>query len=188
MQTEEIAKIVGEVLKRLESQGGLGQADSAPAANARPDGGQDGGLPSAACGVVFPTVDEAVSVAAAAQKKFRDLGVVKRREIIRAMRKVSVDNAERMAKLAAQETGLGRAEDKVQKNLICALKTPGVEDLESRAYTGDTGLTLVEYAPYGVVAAITPSTNPVATIINNAISVLSAGNAVFFAQLTYIDK
>jgi propionaldehyde dehydrogenase len=155
MQSEEIAKIVGEVLKRLESQGALGTLDR-PASSASAAPSSDG------CGVVFSTVDEAVATAAKAQKVFRDLGVVRRREIIRAMRKVSVDNAERLAKAAVQETGLGRAEDKVQKNLICALKTPGVEDLESRAYTGDTGLTLVEYAPYGVVAAITPSTNPVA--------------------------
>ncbi|MBI4347396.1 MAG: aldehyde dehydrogenase EutE, partial [Elusimicrobia bacterium] len=78
------------------------------------------------------------------------------------------------AKAAREETGMGRWQDKVQKNLICAKKTPGVEDLQSRSYTGDTGLTLVEYAPYGVVAAVTPSTNPVATIINNSISILSA--------------
>ena len=56
-----------------------------------------------------------------------------------------------------------------------------MEDLQSRAYTGDKGLTLVEYAPFGVVAAITPSTNPVATIISNAIAIIAAGNSVVFA-------
>jgi acyl-CoA reductase-like NAD-dependent aldehyde dehydrogenase len=56
-----------------------------------------------------------------------------------------------------------------------------VEDLESRAYTGDKGLTLVEYAPFGVVAAVTPSNNPAATIISNAIAILAAGNTVVFA-------
>ena len=40
-----------------------------------------------------------------------------------------------------------------------ATRTPGVEDLESRAYTGDKGLTLIEFAPFAVVAAITPSTD-----------------------------
>ena len=84
-----------------------------------------------------------------------------RREIIRAIRKAAVANAEKLAKMAREETGhRGRWEDKVQKNLVCAIRTPGVEDLTSRAYTGDLGLTLVEYALYGVVAAITPSTNP----------------------------
>jgi aldehyde dehydrogenase len=42
-------------------------------------------------------------------------------------------------------------------------------------------LTLVEYAPFGVVAAVTPSNNPVATIISNAIAIVSAGNSVVFA-------
>jgi len=69
---------------------------------------------------------------------------------------------------------MGRAEDKAQKNLLCATRTPGVEDLQSRAYTGDKGLTLVEYAPFGVVAAITPSNNPAATVISNAIAILAA--------------
>jgi acyl-CoA reductase-like NAD-dependent aldehyde dehydrogenase len=76
---------------------------------------------------------------------------------------------------------MGRVADKVQKNMVCALRTPGPEDLRSQAVTGDKGLTLTEWGPYGVVAAITPSTNPVATIINNSISILSAGNAAVFA-------
>ena len=71
--------------------------------------------------------------------------------------------------------------DKKQKNLLCAIRTPGVEDLQSLAFTGDRGLTLVEYAPFGVVAAITPSNNPAATIISNAIGILAAGNSVVFA-------
>ena len=56
-----------------------------------------------------------------------------------------------------------------------------MEDVKSHAYTGDKGLTLVEYAPFGVVAAITPSNNPAATVISNAIAILAAGNAVVFA-------
>ncbi len=170
MQSEEIARIVGEVLKRLESQGALGQIGVATAP-----------APSSSDGVVFETVDAAVKAAAKAQEVFQELGLEKRREIIKAMRKVSIANAERMAKMAREETGMGRWEDKAQKNLICALRTPGPEDLQSKAFTGDKGLTLVEWGPYGVVAAITPSTNPVATIINNAISILSAGNSVVFA-------
>lgn len=177
MQTEEIARIVGEVLKRLESQGALGTLEPPKAAPSLAAPSLDGGM----CGLVHKSVDAAVAAAAKAQRVFQDLGVEKRKEIVKAMRKVSVAHAERLAKMAQQETGLGRADDKVQKNLICALKTPGVEDLQSRCFTGDKGLTLVEWGPYGVVAAITPSTNPVATIINNSISILSAGNAVVFA-------
>ena len=172
MQSEEIARIVGEVLKRLEKEE-LGGVLTSPAKTAA--------QPSGCGGVVHPTVDAAVQSARNAQAVFQDLGLEVRREVIRAMRKAAVANAERLAKMAREETGMGRWEDKVQKNLVCATRTPGVEDLVSRAYTGDKGLTLVEYAPFGVVAAITPSTNPAATIINNAISILAAGNAVVFA-------
>jgi len=169
MQTEEIARIVGEVLRRLDQQGALSNV-AAPAASAA---GTDS--------VVHPTVDSAVAAAQRAQRTFQDLGLEQRHKIIKAMRKAAIANAERLAKLAREETGMGRWEDKVQKNLVCALRTPGPEDLQSKAFTGDKGLTLVEWGPYGVVAAITPSTNPTATIINNAISILSAGNAVVFS-------
>ncbi len=175
MQSTEIARIVGEVLARLEKED-LGRVLAAPQTAAAPVA-----APSGCGGVVYPTVDAAVQAARTAQVVFQDQGLEVRREVIRAMRKAAVAHAERLAKMAREETGMGRWEDKVQKNLVCALRTPGVEDLTSRAYTGDKGLTLVEYAPYGVVAAVTPSTNPAATIINNAISILSAGNSVVFS-------
>ena len=175
MQSEEIARIVSEVLKRLEKEE-LGAVLTAPAPAAAPVS-----PPSGCGGVVFASVDAAVKAAQVAQEAYQDLGLEVRRDIIRAMRKTAIANAERLAKMAVEETGMGRWEDKVQKNLVCATRTPGVEDLVSKAYTGDKGLTLVEYAPYGVVAAITPSTNPAATIINNAISILAAGNSVVFA-------
>ena len=167
MQTEEIARIVGEVLKRLESQADFASkpSSSAPSGDA----------------VVHSSVDSAVNSAQLAQRVFQELGLEQRHKIIKAMRKASIAHAERLAAAAVQETGMGRAADKVQKNMVCALRTPGPEDLQSRAVTGDKGLTLTEWGPYGVVAAITPSTNPVATIINNSISILSAGNAVVFA-------
>ncbi|MCX5797841.1 MAG: aldehyde dehydrogenase EutE [Elusimicrobia bacterium] len=168
MQAEEIAKIVGEVLKRLESQEGLDLSSPAPG----PAGGDE---------VVFATVDAAVSAASRAQKTFQEQGLEVRRAVIKAMRKTSIANAERWGRMAQEETKMGRAEDKTQKNLLCATRTPGVEDLQSRAYTGDKGLTLVEYAPFGVVAAITPSTNPAATVISNAIGIIAAGNSVVFA-------
>jgi acyl-CoA reductase-like NAD-dependent aldehyde dehydrogenase len=82
--------------------------------------------------------------------------------------------------MAHEETGLGRYEDKVQKNLLVIEKTPGPEILQPLAWTGDRGLALVERAPYGVFGVITPVTNPTSTIINNAIGLISAGNAAVF--------
>jgi len=160
LSEEDLKKIVTEVVRSL---------GSAPA-TAAPSGGP-----------VFDTVDEAVAAANAAQPGFQDLGLEAREKIIAAMREVSRQNARRWAEMAVAETGMGRVADKVLKNLVCADKTPGVEDLRAVAYTGDKGLALVEYAPFGVVAAITPSTNPVATIISNAIGILAAGNAAVFS-------
>ncbi|MDE2236331.1 MAG: aldehyde dehydrogenase, partial [Elusimicrobia bacterium] len=164
-----ISRIVGEVLRRLEGQ-------------LEPAGRAMAGSESRGCdGVVHSSVDSAVEAAQSAQRVFQELGLEQRHRIVKAMRKAAVANAERLARLAREETGMGRVEDKTQKNLVCALRTPGPEDLRSQAFTGDKGLTLVEWGPYGVVAAITPSTNPAATIINNAISILSAGNSVVFS-------
>jgi len=131
--------------------------------------------------VVFSTVDAAVSAAVQAQRIFEDHGLEVRRNVIQAMRQAALANAERWGRMAVEETKMGRPEDKTQKNILCATRTPGVEDLESRAYTGDKGLTLVEYAPFGVVAAVTPSNNPAATVISNAIAILAAGNSVVIA-------
>ncbi len=156
---EELKKIVAEVVRNLEAQ---------------PAGVSSGGP-------VFDTVDEAVAAAKRAQPGFQDLGLEAREKIIAAMREVSRANARRWAEMAVAETGMGRVEDKVVKNMVCIDRTPGVEDLRAVAYTGDKGLTLVEYAPFGVVAAITPSTNAVATIISNAIGILAAGNSVVFS-------
>ncbi len=85
-----------------------------------------------------------------------------------------------MAKAAHDETGLGRFEDKIVKNQLVSEKTPGLEMLQPQAFTGDHGLALVEPAPYGVIGSITPCTNPTSTIINNTISMISAGNTVVF--------
>ncbi|MBK5269216.1 MAG: aldehyde dehydrogenase, partial [Acidimicrobiia bacterium] len=52
--------------------------------------------------------------------------------------------------------------------------------LEPQAVTGDGGMSVTEWAPMGLVGAITPTTNPTSTIINNGISILSGGNAAVF--------
>lgn len=79
-----------------------------------------------------------------------------------------------------KKTGMGRYEDKVAKNLAVIDKTPGVECLVTDAISGDSGLMIEEQAPFGVIGAITPSTNPTETIINNTISMIGGGNAVVF--------
>jgi acyl-CoA reductase-like NAD-dependent aldehyde dehydrogenase len=129
---------------------------------------------------VFATVDDAAKAAREAFFALDALGLRKRVKIIAALREALRPQAEHMAKFAHQETGLGRWEDKVIKNLLVIEKTPGPEVLTPTAVSGDHGLSVIEPAPFGVFGAITPCTNPTSTIICNAIGMLSAGNTVVF--------
>lgn len=126
------------------------------------------------------TVRQAVEAAKAAQKELMTCSLAKRAQLIDAMRQASRDNARYLAELAYTETGYGKVAHKVLKNLLATDKTPGIEDLQADAVSGDFGLTLMENAPFGVIGAITPSTNPTSTVINNCISMIAAGNAVVF--------
>jgi acyl-CoA reductase-like NAD-dependent aldehyde dehydrogenase len=129
---------------------------------------------------IFPDVGAAVDAATTAFRQLDLLPLARREDIVRHMRQTARDHAQVLAYEAWQETGMGRYEDKIEKNLLVADKTPGPEILQPIAWSGDRGLTLTERAPYGVIASITPSTNPTSTVINNAIGMVSAGNAVVF--------
>ena len=129
---------------------------------------------------VFDTVNEALDAARIAHQTLVVLPLEKRREIIANIRKKCALHARQFAELAVEETGLGRVDDKIKKNLLVIHKTPGVEILQPTSYTGDDGLTLIERAPFGVIASITPCTNPTETIINNGIGMIAGGNAVTF--------
>ncbi|MGI5865149.1 MAG: aldehyde dehydrogenase family protein, partial [Myxococcales bacterium] len=115
-----------------------------------------------------------------AHEQLLRLDLETRAKMIQAMREVTARNAEDLSRRAVEETKLGRVEDKIQKNLLVAWKTPGIEILRPTSYTGDHGLTLIERAPFGVIAAITPTTNPTETILCNAIGMLAGGNTVVF--------
>jgi aldehyde dehydrogenase len=129
---------------------------------------------------LFPNVDSAVAAARRAYLQLGDLPLSVREQMIAHIRRTMRENAQLLAYEAWQETGMGRYEDKIQKNLLNANKVPGTEILAPTAWSGDGGLTLVEYAPYGVIGAIIPSTNPTSTVICNTIGMVAAGNAVVF--------
>lgn len=129
---------------------------------------------------VFADLDSAVAAAFVAQKQLVNMSMGKRNQIIASMRQTLRDYTEDLSRAALNETGLGRLEDKIAKNSLVIEKTPGTEDLRPQARSGDRGLTLVEPAPYGVIGAITPITNPTSTIICNSIGMVAAGNSVVF--------
>jgi acyl-CoA reductase-like NAD-dependent aldehyde dehydrogenase len=129
---------------------------------------------------IFPTIDEAVEAAREAFEEYRGVGLGGRKTIIAAIRSSMLEHNERLAEMAHAETGLGRVADKIVKNRLVSTKAPGPEDLEVEASTGELGMMVTEFAPFGVVGSITPTTNPTSTIINNTISILSAGNSLVF--------
>ena len=129
---------------------------------------------------LFPDVDSAVAAARKAYRDLQGLPVSLREQMIAHVRRTMRENAQPLAYEAWQETGMGRYEDKIEKVLLNANKAPGVEFLDTRAWSGDGGLTVVEYAPYGLIGSIIPSTNPISTVTCNAISMVAAGNAVLF--------
>ena len=100
--------------------------------------------------------------------------------MITKIREKILAEAETLAKMGVEETGMGRVTDKIIKHTLVAEKTPGTEDLQPRAYSGDTGLTLVEMAPFGIIGSITPTTNPSETVLCNSIGMLAGGNCVVF--------
>ncbi len=129
---------------------------------------------------IYNTIDEAVENAVEAQKKLITMSLEDRDKIIGSIRQVVLANNEEISALAIRETKYGRYEDKIKENILCATKTPGTEDIHPEAITGDNGLTLLEYAPVGVIGALTPITNPTGTFICNSIGMIAAGNSVVF--------
>ncbi len=170
LSNQQIDSIAREFLRRMPT-GGSGQtpagAFSEPHSNRQKLG-------------VFDNLDAAVRAAQAAFESLDQLSLSKRDEIIANIRHVILQESESLAFAAHSETGLGRYEDKIIKNRLVAKKTPGTEVLQAEVKTGDGGLSLFEKAPFGVIGSITPCTNPTATIINNTISMVAAGNSVVF--------
>ena len=129
---------------------------------------------------IFDDLDSAVTAATRAQELWMRLPVEGREKVIEAMRQCTRDHVNELSSMAVAETKLGNVADKVKKNLLCANKTPGMEILRAQAQTGDYGLVLMERAPFGVIGAITPSTNATETIINNGVAMVAGGNSVVF--------
>ena len=160
MDETQISTIVQRVLDELKKNGAPQPAAAAP--------GEDG---------LFDDMEAAIDAAQAAQKALSDMTLENRKEIIAAIRKTGLENADEIARQTVEETGMGNVADKAAKMKVACTKTPGVEDLDTVAWSGDHGLTVVEMAPFGVIGAITPSTHPVPTLFNNAIGMIAAGNS-----------
>ncbi len=153
-----VQTIVQEVVARIEGSG-----KAAP----RPHG-------------MFDDMNAAIAAAKKAEETVRLMSMEQREKIVSNIRRKTRENAEKLARMGVEETGMGNVPHKILKHQLLAEKTPGTEDITTIAWSGDKGLTLIEMGPFGVIGSITPCTNPSETILCNAIGMIAAGNTIVF--------
>lgn len=161
MNTSELETLIRDIL-----------SEQLAPANVKPTAGAHG---------IFATPGEAIDAAHQAFLRYQQCPLKMRSAIISALRSELAPHLATLAQESATETGMGNKEDKLLKNRAALENTPGIEDLTTTALTGDGGMVLFEYSPFGVIGSVAPSTNPTETIINNSISMLAAGNAIYFS-------
>ena len=166
--TPDIAAIVRQVIAELAAPGGSASPVPPPAASPSLTGRHG----------VFAGVDEAVRAATEAFAQLERLGVEGRRKAIGHVRRIAIEDAEELGRMEFAETRIGRLDHKIEKLKVLGEKVPGVEFMQSQVYSGDHGLAVIEYAPFGVIGAITPVTHSLPTIACNAINMIAAGNTL----------
>ena len=129
---------------------------------------------------VYPTADGAVAAADAAFQQFRTRPLADRKKAIDVIKKVCLEGAEELGKAELEETKIGRLDHKIAKLRDFVPIIPGVEYLRTDIDSGDGGITLTDYSPFGVIGAVTPVTHSLPTLAGNAINMLAAGNTVVF--------
>jgi aldehyde dehydrogenase len=127
---------------------------------------------------VFDSVDEAVAAASAAQREFEGRGLEDRRKTVACIRRICTDRAEELGREELEETKIGRLVHKIEKLKVIADRIPGVEFLKTDAFSGEHGISLQEYAPFGVIGVVTPVTHSLPTLACNGINMLAAGNSL----------
>jgi aldehyde dehydrogenase len=174
LNEELIREVVEEVLGRL----GPATAGAPPAAPAeKPDSGRPHG--GGGRWGVFQEAGPACDAAAAAFVQLQQGGVAARQKVVHIVKSLAEANAAEWGRIELEETKIGRLDHKIEKLQIIK-SVPGVEWLRPDGYSGDHGITLEEYTPFGVIGAITPLTHSIPTLSGNIISMVAAGNAVVF--------
>jgi aldehyde dehydrogenase len=128
---------------------------------------------------VFTDASAACDAAAEAYTQLSAQGVAGRRKVIEIIKGLCETHANEWGRIELEETKIGRLDHKIEK-LKGQRGIPGVEFLNPYALSGDHGITLEEFAPFGVIGAITPSTHSIPTMACNIISMVAAGNAAVF--------
>jgi aldehyde dehydrogenase len=177
-----IRDVVTEVLARLNG----GSVSASNRSSSEPDCGcSHNGSPNSSKPAlrgkfgVFQDANEACAAAHEAFLQLRQNGVGARRKIEEIIKTLADKNAEQWGRIELEETKIGRLDHKIEKLKIIKL-VPGVDWLRPDARSGDHGITLEEYTPFGVVAAVTPSTHSIPTLSGNIVNIVAAGNASVF--------
>ena len=178
-----IRDVVAEVLGRLQLPGVRSAPVASPAA-AKPDcgcgnGHATGGSIGRGKYGVFQDANEACAAAHTGFLQLRQKGMAARAKVVEIVKTMAEANAVEWGRIELEETKIGRLDHKIEKLKIIKL-VPGVEWLHPDGRSGDHGIMLEEYTPFGVVAAITPSTHSVPTLSGNIINIIAAGNAAVF--------
>src|SRR5258708_3118861 len=129
-------------------------------------------------GGVYQDVDAAIKAAVEAQREFEARGLDDRRKAVECVRRICKEQAEMLGREELEETKIGRLQHKIEKLTVIADRIPGVEFLKTEAYSGENGISLIEYAPFGVIGVVTPVTHSLPTLAGNVINMLAAGNAL----------
>ncbi|MCD6339515.1 MAG: aldehyde dehydrogenase EutE [Verrucomicrobia bacterium] len=128
---------------------------------------------------VFTDANEACEAASAAFRQLQEKGLEGRRKIVAIVKELCEANAAEWARMELEETKIGRLDHKIEKLQVIKL-VPGVEWLRPDGLSGDHGITLEEYTPFGVIGAVTPMTHSIPTIAGNIVNMVAAGNAAVF--------
>jgi len=119
-----------------------------------------------------------------AKKQMAKMSQLQLDKIVKAICDAAVENAGHLAKLAAEETGFGNAEDKKIKNLFASqMVYDSIKDLKTVGLINtDEKRCIREYAcPVGVIGALVPSTNPTSTVIYKSMIAVKSGNSIVFS-------
>ena len=136
-------------------------------------------------------VKQLVAKARVAQAAFESFSQEQVDAIVKGIGKYVYDNAEELARMAVDETGIGVYEDKILKNKGKArVIWNNLKDKKSRGIIGEDPETNLVFVakPMGVVGAVTPVTNPIVTPMCNAMFAIKTGNAVIFAPHPKAEK
>ncbi len=187
MNEQAIRTVVQEVLAKL----GKGPLAPSPAPVSGPgipvvksngSGGphfMPGPQPASGREGVFSTTGDAIAAANDAFKLLSRRPVADREKVVQIVKRMCEQNAQTWGQQELAETKIGRLDHKIEKLQIIK-RVPGTEWLRSNCYSGDGGLTVEEFAPFGVIGAITPVTHSLPTLAGNIVNMVAAGNTVVF--------